>query len=60
MSTQVLKTLVFGMTALVLLTMPALAADKPPIKIGLLYSLSGMAAVVTKAPLLAMKLPLRR
>ena len=48
MYTWMLKTLVFGITALVLIAMPVLAADKPPIKIGLLYSLSGMAAVVTQ------------
>jgi branched-chain amino acid transport system substrate-binding protein len=33
---------------LTLLTLPTLADDKKPIKIGLLYSLSGMAAVVTQ------------
>jgi len=40
--------LVVVVVALVACTTPALAADKPPIKIGLLYSLSGMAAVVTE------------
>jgi hypothetical protein len=39
MYTWMLKTLVFGIVALVLVAMPVLAADKPPIKIGLLYSL---------------------
>lgn len=34
--------------ALAFVAAPALAADPPPIKIGLLYSLSGLAAVYTK------------
>src|SRR5262245_19830636 len=33
------------------------AADKPPIKIGLLYRLSGMAAVVTEGTVYAHQLP---
>jgi branched-chain amino acid transport system substrate-binding protein len=48
MSTRVLKTLALGIITLVFLAVPVLAAEKPPIKIGLLYSLSGMAAVVTQ------------
>lgn len=38
---------------LILCTAPAVAADKPPIKIGLLYSLSGMAAVITEGTVYA-------
>ena len=34
--------------ALALLAVPAVGADPPPVKIGLLYSLSGLAAVYTK------------
>lgn len=37
-----------GLMTFALLTLPTLADDKKPIKIGLLYSLSGMAAVVTQ------------
>jgi branched-chain amino acid transport system substrate-binding protein len=40
--------LVAAMTVLALVATPALAARKKSIKIGLLYALSGMAAVVTK------------
>jgi branched-chain amino acid transport system substrate-binding protein len=43
-----LQTLAVALTILVLLAAPGRTADKPPIKIGLLYSLSGMAAVVTE------------
>jgi branched-chain amino acid transport system substrate-binding protein len=43
-----LRTLAAVGTVLVLLAAPVLAADKPPIKIGLLYSLSGLAAVYTQ------------
>ena len=39
--------------ALVLCTTPTLAADKPPIKIGLLYSLSGVAAPYTEGTVYA-------
>src|SRR5262249_33797288 len=47
------RTLAVVVAALVVCTIPALAADKPPIKIGLLYSLSGMAAVVTEGTVYA-------
>jgi branched-chain amino acid transport system substrate-binding protein len=47
------RTLTVVVAALVVCTTPALAADKPPIKIGLLYSLSGMAAVVTEGTVYA-------
>jgi len=47
------KTLAVVVATLVVCTTSALAADQPPIKIGLLYSLSGMAAVVTEGTVYA-------
>lgn len=48
MRARLLTTRMVLTAALLLVVTPTLAAEKPPIKIGLLYSLSGLAAVVTE------------
>ena len=48
MKGRTLIKLAMAVTVLALVIIPALAVDKPPIKIGLLYSLSGLAAVYTQ------------
>ena len=48
MKRRTLIKLAMTVTVLALVILPALAVDKPPIKIGLLYSLSGLAAVYTQ------------
>jgi branched-chain amino acid transport system substrate-binding protein len=47
------RTLLVVVATLVVCTTPVLAADKPPIKIGLLYSLSGVAAPYTEGTVYA-------
>ena len=48
MTIRPLTKLVVVAAVLVLIALPVLAQDKKPIKIGLLYSLSGLAAVYTQ------------
>lgn len=50
---HVLNIVAVALTALGLLATATCAADKPAVKIGLLYSLSGMAAVVTEGTVYA-------
>lgn len=53
MQGRLFTALVVVVTALALRAAPVLAQNKPPVKIGLLYSLSGMAAVVTEGTVYA-------
>jgi branched-chain amino acid transport system substrate-binding protein len=48
MKRDILTKLTLMLMILMLVEIPALAADRKPIKIGLLYGLSGMAAVITR------------